>query len=117
MRGINKQKALDYTFVLGTPAIIAAAALEGVDVIKNPSAANIELVPTLIGMAVSAVVGYLAIWIFKWFLKSDKMIIFVIYTAVVGVGLIVVSVIEIMNGTNLFTGAPIGNNLFPIPVA
>lgn len=117
MRGINKQKALDYTFVLGTPAIIAAAAMEGLDVVKNPASANIELVPTLIGMAVSAVVGYLAIWIFKWFLKSDKMIIFVVYTAVVGIGLIVVSIIEIMNGTNLFTGAPIGNNLFPMPVA
>ena len=34
IRGINKQKALDYTFVLGTPAIIAAALLEGVDAIR-----------------------------------------------------------------------------------
>lgn len=116
MRGINKQKALDYTFVLGTPAIIAAALLEGVDVVKNPSAFQIEWVPTLIGMAVSAVVGYLAIWIFKWFLKSDKMMIFVIYTAVVGVALIVISVIEMVNGTNFFTGAPLGINLFPMPV-
>ena len=86
MRGINKQKALDYTFVLGTPAIIAAAA------------------------------GYLAIWVFKWFLKTDKMMIFVIYTAVVGVALIVVSLVEIVTGANLFTGAPLGSNLFPMPV-
>lgn len=27
MRGINKQKALDYTFVLGVPSILAAALL------------------------------------------------------------------------------------------
>ena len=116
MRGINKQKALDYTFVLGTPAIIAAALLEGVDAIKSPEGLQIEWVPTLIGVAVSAVVGYLAIWIFKWFLKTDKMIIFVVYTAVVGVALIVVSVMEIASGHNLFTGAPLGNNLFPLPV-
>ncbi|MBR1482700.1 MAG: undecaprenyl-diphosphate phosphatase [Ruminococcus sp.] len=114
MRGINKQKALDYTFVLGTPAIIAAAAMEGLDVVKNPSvAASVELLPTVIGMVVSAVVGYLAIWIFKWFLKTDKMMIFVVYTAVVGVALIVVSVIEMSTGANLFTGAPLGNQLFP----
>ena len=116
MRGINKQKALDYTFVLGTPAIVAAALLEGVDAIKSPEGLQIELVPTLIGMAVSAVVGYLAIWIFKWFLKTDKMLLFVIYTAVIGVVLIVVSVMEIATGHNLFTGAPIGANLFPVPV-
>ena len=116
MRGINKQKALDYTFVLGTPAIIAAALLEGVDAIKSPEGLQIEWVPTLIGVAVSAVVGYLAIWIFKWFLKTDKMMIFVVYTAVVGVALIVVSVMEIASGHNLFTGAPLGNNLFPVPV-
>lgn len=58
-------------------------------------------------MAVSAVVGYLAIVIFKWFLKSDKMEIFVIYTAVVGVAFIVISIIEMNTGVNLFTGAPI----------
>ena len=116
MRGINKQKALDYTFVLGTPAIIAAALLEGVDAIKSPEGLQIEWMPTVIGMVVSAVVGYLAIWIFKWFLKTDKMMIFVVYTAVVGVALIVVSVMEIASGHNLFTGAPLGNNLFPVPV-
>ena len=114
MRGINKQKALDYTFVLGTPAIIAAALLEGVDAIKSPEGLQIEWMPTVIGMVVSAVVGYLAIWIFKWFLKTDKMMIFVVYTAVVGIALIVVSVIEISTGTNLFTGAPISTNIFPV---
>lgn len=112
MRGINKQKALDYTFVLGIPAIVAAALLEGVDVIKAPENVNVELLPTVIGMVVSAVVGYLSIVIFKWFLKSDKMMIFVVYTAVVGVALIVISIIEMINGTNFFTGAPISTSIF-----
>ena len=108
MRGISKQKALDYTFVLGIPSILAAALLEGVDAIKSPEGlSNIEFLPLIIGMAVSAVVGYLAIVIFKWFLKSDKMEIFVIYTAVVGVAFIVISIIEMNTGVNLFTGAPI----------
>ncbi len=108
MRGISKQKALDYTFVLGIPSILAAALLEGVDAIKSPEGlSNIEFIPLIIGMAVSAVVGYLAIVIFKWFLKSDKMEIFVIYTAVVGVAFIVISIIEMNTGVNLFTGAPI----------
>ncbi len=113
MRGINKQKALDFTFVLGIPSIIAAALLEGADVIKDKDAiASVEWLPMIVGMAVSAVVGYLAIWIFKWFLKTDKMIMFIVYTAVVGIALLVVSVIELQTGTNLFTGERLSSVLF-----
>lgn len=104
MRGINKQKALDYTFVLGTPAIIAAALLEGVDALTSPESISINPVVIITGMVVSAVVGYLAIVIFKWFLKTDKMFIFVIYTAIVGVVFLVISCIELNTGVNLFTG-------------
>ena len=107
MRGINKQKALDYTFILGVPSIVAAALLEGIDAIKSPEGINVEVGVIIAGVIASAVVGYLAIVIFKWFLKSDKMSIFVIYTAIVGVAFIVISIIEMNTGVNLFTGAPL----------
>ena len=107
MRGINKQKALDYTFILGVPSIVAAALLEGIDAIKSPEGINVEFGVIIAGVIASAVVGYLAIVIFKWFLKSDKMSIFVIYTAIVGVAFIIISIIEMNTGVNLFTGAPI----------
>ena len=51
-------------------------------------------------------VGYLSIWLFKWFLKSDKMIVFIVYTALVGLALTVISFIEMAQGVNLFTGQP-----------
>lgn len=107
IRGINKQKALDYTFVLGIPSILAAALLEGVDAVQSPEGINVEIGVIIAGMLASAIVGYLAIVIFKWFLKSDKMSIFVIYTAIAGIAFIVISIIEISTGVNLFTGAPI----------
>ena len=107
MRGINKQKALDYTFVLGVPSIVAAALLEGIDAIKSPEGINVEIGVIIAGVIASAVVGYLAIVIFKWFLKSNKMSIFVIYTAIVGIAFIIISIIEMNTGVNLFTGAPI----------
>lgn len=102
IRGINKQKALDYTFVLAIPSILAAAVLEGVDAIKSPEGITTAPIVIIVGMIVSAVVGYLAIVIFKWFLKSDKMEIFVIYTAVVGLVFLVISIIEINTGANVF---------------
>lgn len=104
MRGINKQKALDFTFILGIPSIIAAALLEGKDALEE--GVDIGIAVILVGVAVSAIVGYLAIWLFKWFLKTDKMIVFIIYTAVVGVALLIISIIEIIQGVNIFTGQP-----------
>ena len=59
-------------------------------------------------MLTAAVVGYLAIALFKWLLKTDKMIIFIIYTAVVGLAVIVISILEMQSGVNFFTGVPIG---------
>ena len=108
MRGLNKQTALDYTFILGTPAIIAAAALEGKEALEQGTAQLTEnIIPILVGMAVAAVVGYLAIALFKWLLKTDKMIVFIIYTALVGAAVVVVSILEAQSGINLFTGAAI----------
>lgn len=98
MRGINKQAALDYTFILGIPSIIAAAVLEVKDVPK--SALNTEsIIAVLCGVVAAAVVGYFAIKLFKWLLKTDRMIIFVIYTAVVGLMVVGLSVYELLTGT------------------
>ena len=98
MRGINKQAALDYTFILGIPSIIAAAVLEVKDVPK--SALNTEsIIAVLCGVVAAAVVGYFAIKLFKWLLKTDRMIIFVIYTAIVGLMVVGVSVYELLTNT------------------
>ena len=108
MRGLEKQTALDYTFILGTPAIVAAAVLEGKDALEGGfDAIKADLLPIIIGMVVSAVVGYLAIALFKWLLKTDKMIIFIVYTAVVGIAVIIISIIELNQGINIFSGTPL----------
>lgn len=98
MRGINKQAALDYTFILGIPAIIAAAILEIKDV-KSSMLTTDNLIAIVCGVIAAAVVGYFSIVLFKWLLKTDKMIVFVIYTAVVGVIITAVSVFEMMSGS------------------
>lgn len=108
MRGVNKQKALDYTFILAIPSIIAAALLEFKDVLDEPDGMKIDFLPVIIGMIVAAVVGYFSIVLFKWLLKTDKMYVFIIYTAVVGLAVIVISIMEMNSGVNLFTGAAIG---------
>lgn len=105
LRKINKQRALDYSFVLGTPAIIAAALLEGKDALfpADGSAVSIEFFPTLIGIITSAIVGFLAIRLFKWLLSTNRMYYFVLYTAGAGIICLVISIIELISGVNLFT--------------
>lgn len=107
MRGIDKQKALDFSFILGIPAIVAAALLEGIEAIKSPEGITVGIPVIISGMIAAAVVGYFAIILFKWFLKSDKTWVFVAYTAVVGIAFIVISIIEMNTGVNLFTGTPL----------
>lgn len=109
MRGINKQKAIDYTFILGIPTILASAVFELKDALGSNVSPTSELgiAPLIIGMVVSAVVGYLAILIFKWFLKTDKMYIFAIYTAVIGIVGIIIALIEMNCGFNIFSHTPL----------
>ncbi len=105
IRGINKQAALDYSFILGIPAIVAAAVLETKEAVEVNAIHFNELPVVIVGMLVAAVVGFLSIKLFKWLLKTDKMMVFVIYTFVVGVIVSVIGIIEYINGVNIFTGA------------
>ena len=109
LRGINKQTALDYSFILGTPAIVAAALLEGKDALfpEDGKAVTVEFVPVIIGMIVAAVVGFFAIKLFKWLLKTDRMYVFIIYTAIVGIAVFIISLIELSGGVNIFTNQPL----------
>ena len=104
LRGISKQTALDYSFLLGTPAIVAAAILETKDALSSEEGiANINIFYVFVGMIVAAFVGFLAIKIFKWLLASNKMQIFIIYTAVVGAAVVIISIIELSSGQNIFS--------------
>ncbi len=107
LRGISRETALDYSFILGIPAIIAAAALELKDAAEVGAISNVGLIPVLIGMAVSAFVGFLSIILFKWLLKTNKMMIFVIYTFIVGLAAVTIGILERFRGINIFTGAPL----------
>lgn len=109
LRNIEKQTALDYSFLLGTPAIVAAALLELKDVFTAPEGEAVNINPgyVIAGMLVAAVVGFCAIKLFKWLLRTNRMYIFILYTAAIGLAIILISIIELSSGTNLFTQQPL----------
>ena len=100
-RSIKKQDAMDYTFVLAIPSIVAAAALELLDAIKAPEGLSVDLGPVIVGVIFSAVVGYFSIALFKWLLKTDRTYIFVIYTALMGLAVVGVSIYEMITASTV----------------
>lgn len=107
MRKIDKQTALDYSFVLGMPAMLAAALVQIKEVVEHKGALDLDLNIILIGIIVSAVVGIFAIILFKWLLSTNKMSIFIIYTLIIGLISIGVGIYEVINNINIFVGATI----------
>ena len=105
LRGINQQTALDYSFVLGIPAIAAAALVSLKDV--GESTVSIGAGPIIAGMLSAMVVGFLAIKLLRWIVTTDKLNIFAYYTLIVGGIVTVIGIIEHIVGHNLFTGAPL----------
>ena len=102
IRGVNKQTALDYSFVLGIPAILAAAVLTVGDAMKSPL--DVGAGAVIAGLLTSAITGFLAIKLLKWIVSSNKLHIFAYYTLVVGVIVIIISIIEFSMGINIFSG-------------
>lgn len=103
MRGINKKTALDYSFVLGIPAILAAAVVSIKDAGNEVS--QIGVLPLILGVVTACVVGFLAIKLLNWIVTSDRLSIFAYYTLIVGGVVTVIGIIETVTGINLFTGS------------
>ncbi|BED92837.1 MAG: undecaprenyl-diphosphate [Candidatus Paraimprobicoccus trichonymphae] len=94
LRGIDKKTAIDFSFVIGTPAIIAAVLLELKEINKLELISDINIFDVLIGICTSAIVGFFSIKIFKYILDKNKTNIFIIYTFFVGLISIIIGIFE-----------------------
>lgn len=98
--GLSKETAVQFSFLLGIPPILAGAVLDAKDVAANN--VQMEWVPVILGMLVAAVVGFFAIKLLRWILKTDKFQIFAIYTLILGLFTICAGIYEYATGTYLF---------------
>lgn len=101
--GLDKQTTLDYSFILGIPAILGASLLQVKDAVAEK--ASVEILPLLIGIVVSAVVGFFAIKLLKLILKKDRLNVFAIYCMVLGAACVIIGFIEASKGINIFSGS------------
>ena len=103
LTGAEKNTALEFSFIMGIPAVLAANLLEVKDTDWS-SVSGSTIVAILVGVVVSAVVGVLAIKFLKWIVSNDKFHYFGYYCLFLGVVVIVVATIESVLGTTFSFG-------------
>ena len=98
--GFERETAVQYSFILGVPAILGGCLLQVKDAVDQ-KAMDIEPLNFAVGFIVSAIVGICAIKMVNWLVKSDKFKIFAVYTLILGVVVIGIGIFEHAVGMNL----------------
>ena len=84
MAGLDRSLAASFSFLMSIPVILGSAVMQGYDIIKA-GAGEIYLVPTILGMAAAAVSSFFAAKYMMKMIRNKKLYGFAVYTAVVGV--------------------------------
>lgn len=92
LMGMKREDAVEYSFILGIPVILAGALTEIGDI--GASSEQISIPVLLAGFVSAAVTGYFAIRLLNWLLKTNKFKIFSIYTGILGIIVIILGIIE-----------------------
>jgi len=88
-RGMNRETAARFSFLLSTPLIAGACLKKGWEVHHSGLSADMRM-PFLIGIIVSAVVGYAVIAALIRYLERRTFAVFVVYRIILGVVLLAV---------------------------
>lgn len=85
LSGLDRKGAAKFSFMMSAPAIAGALLLEGKDAIENGWISDLALLPTIVGVAVAAVTGYLAIRFMLKLVTKVSLNWFALYVAILGV--------------------------------
>lgn len=94
--GVSKSYMVQYSFILGIPAIIAANLSELKDAVEMGS--TLAVGPTIVGVLVAAVSGVAAIVLLRWILKKDIFQYFGYYCIAMGVFCLGATLVSSLNG-------------------
>ncbi|MDR0946690.1 MAG: undecaprenyl-diphosphate phosphatase [Ruminococcus sp.] len=89
--GMKREDAVEYSFILGIPVILAGAFTEISDVGQN---VRVDVLPLVVGALTAAVVGFFAIKLIQKLVVSDKFKIFAYYTGILGIFVIGLGIAE-----------------------
>ncbi len=84
LSGLSKEAAARFSFLMSIPIMIGASLVAGKDLLDSTADFSQMFWPILVGMATSAVTGYFVIRWFLGFLKTQSLLWFALYCAIVG---------------------------------
>jgi undecaprenyl-diphosphatase len=91
-RGLRREEAARFSFLLGTPVIFGAGMLQLADVMQSdPTEVTNHLLPLAAGFAAAAIAGILAIRFLLRYLRNHTLYIFSAYCLVLGIVTIALS--------------------------
>lgn len=99
--GLNRKSAAKFAFMMSAPAILGSLVFEGKDAIELGYLSELALVPTIIGVIVSAVSGYLAIRFMLRLINKVSLNWFALYVALLGLVILVLQLAGV-NGLPAF---------------
>ncbi len=83
--GLNKTAAARFSFMMSAPAIVGSLLMEGKDALDQGFIKEIQILPTIAGILVAAVSGFLAIRFMLKIISRVPMGWFALYLAVIGI--------------------------------
>lgn len=82
---LNRKAAAKFAFMMSAPAILGSLLIEGKGAIDSGAFAQLAVVPTLVGMVVAAISGYIAIRFMLRLIQKASLTWFALYVTVVGI--------------------------------
>ncbi|HEY6391047.1 MAG TPA: undecaprenyl-diphosphate phosphatase [Bryobacteraceae bacterium] len=95
-RGMNRETAARFSFLLSAPAIAAAALKKFWDIHKAGGIAPEMRVPFVLGIALSGILGAVVIAVFLKYLRRNSLMPFVYYRIVFGIIVIALAVFRVI---------------------
>lgn len=84
LSGLNRRSAAKFSFMMSAPAIVGALLIDGKTAIEEGWIQELALVPTLVGMLVAAISGYLAIRFMLSLINHVSLNWFALYVSLLG---------------------------------
>lgn len=91
--GLNRRSAAKFSFMMSAPAIVGSLLIEGYGAYKDGLFSELAIGPTVVGILVAAVSGYLAVRFMLRLISSVTLNWFALYVAILGVFILVMQLI------------------------
>lgn len=93
LSGLSRKAAAKFAFMMSAPAIVGSLLIEGYGAYKDGILQELALAPTLVGVAVACISGYLAIRFMLRLISRVSLNWFALYVSILGVLILVLQLI------------------------